>query len=79
MRTFSVFVLQGLKALHSPHTGIVDWGYVTQVYAENFKRQGGVVRLGFEVVRFEETKDSPEYPVTVIGSNAVSYCTPYCW
>ena len=69
-----MFFFQGLKALHSPHTGIVDWGYVTRVYADNFKRRGGVVRLGFEVARFEETADHPEYPVTVVGNNAVSFC-----
>jgi hypothetical protein len=70
-------MLQGLKALHSPHTGIVDWGYVTEVYADNFKRRGGVVRLGFEVSRFEESRDSPDYPVTVVGQNAVSFS--YIW
>ena len=63
---------QGMKALHSPHTGIVDWGYVTHIYAENFKRRGGTVKLGFEVTRFEETRETPDFPVTVIGSNSVS-------
>jgi 2-hydroxyglutarate dehydrogenase len=59
----------GLKALHSPHTGIVDWGLVTRTYAKNFESRGGKVRLGFEVRGFCESTD-PEYPVTVEGQNS---------
>ena len=36
-------------AIHSPHTGIVDWARVTRAYAEDFKQAGGVVHTGFEV------------------------------
>uniref|UniRef100_A0A1I7XLF9 L-2-hydroxyglutarate dehydrogenase, mitochondrial n=1 Tax=Heterorhabditis bacteriophora TaxID=37862 RepID=A0A1I7XLF9_HETBA len=31
----------GLKALWSPHTGIVDWGEVTRRFAMDFERRGG--------------------------------------
>uniref|UniRef100_A0A8R1TXG3 L-2-hydroxyglutarate dehydrogenase, mitochondrial n=1 Tax=Onchocerca volvulus TaxID=6282 RepID=A0A8R1TXG3_ONCVO len=34
---------QGLKALWSPYTGIIDWGLVTKSYAQDFKNRGGVV------------------------------------
>lgn len=61
----------GLKALHSPHTGIVDWGYVTEVYGEKFKGKGGEVRLNFEVQGFDES-DDPDYPVVVSGRNVKS-------
>jgi len=47
----------GLKALHSPHTGIVDWGLVTQHYGEDFKRAGGNIYLDFKVTKFTETQD----------------------
>lgn len=60
----------GLKALHSPHTGIVDWGYVTTMYGKRFESLGGSIRLGFEVTNFLESSDNPNYPVTVIGNNA---------
>ena len=63
--------MQGLKALHSPHTGIVDWAEVTRMYAKNFEAKGGVVRLGFEVTDFKES-GVPDFPVTVHGKNAVS-------
>ncbi|XP_055629389.1 L-2-hydroxyglutarate dehydrogenase, mitochondrial isoform X2 [Toxorhynchites rutilus septentrionalis] len=55
---------QGLKAIWSPHTGIVDWGRVTQYYAKDFKNAGGDVYLNFEVSKFEESTD-PEYPIVV--------------
>lgn len=59
----------GLKALHSPHTGIVDWGFVTKMYGKKFESLGGKIRLGFEVTQFVESSDSPNYPVTVVGKN----------
>jgi 2-hydroxyglutarate dehydrogenase len=43
---------------------------VSKKYAENFERLGGTVRLGFEVSRLEESKDNPNYPVTIVGNNA---------
>ncbi|KAL9699250.1 hypothetical protein quinque_002691 [Culex quinquefasciatus] len=55
---------QGLKAIWSPHTGIVDWGLVTQYYGKDFKQAGGDVHLNFEVSKFEESKD-PDYPIMV--------------
>lgn len=55
---------EGLKAIWSPHTGIVDWELVTQYYAKDFKQAGGDIHLNFEVSKFEETKD-PNYPIAV--------------
>ncbi|XP_058462612.1 L-2-hydroxyglutarate dehydrogenase, mitochondrial [Malaya genurostris] len=52
---------EGVKAIWSPHTGIVDWGLVTQYYAKDFKNAGGDIHLNFEVSKFEESSD-PEYP-----------------
>lgn len=40
---------EGVKAIHSPHTGIVDWGLVTEYYAQDFKQAGGDVHLNFKV------------------------------
>ncbi|XP_055606885.1 L-2-hydroxyglutarate dehydrogenase, mitochondrial [Uranotaenia lowii] len=59
---------QGLKAIWSPHTGIVDWGSVTQYYAKDFKEAGGDVYLNFQVSKFEESKD-PAYPIVVRSKN----------
>lgn len=59
---------QGLKALHSPHTGIVDWGLVTQYYGEDIKRSGGHIYLDYNVSKFSETKEGTEYPVTIHGA-----------
>eukprot|EP00291_Cryptomonas_curvata_P004978 CAMPEP_0172205546 /NCGR_PEP_ID=MMETSP1050-20130122/32678_1 /TAXON_ID=233186 /ORGANISM="Cryptomonas curvata, Strain CCAP979/52" /LENGTH=196 /DNA_ID=CAMNT_0012884441 /DNA_START=239 /DNA_END=826 /DNA_ORIENTATION=- len=36
---------RGVRAIHSPHTGIVDWGLVAQSYAEDVIAMGGDVLL----------------------------------
>ena len=36
-------------AVHSPNTGIVDWGRVAKSYAEDFKQSGGNIFTDFEV------------------------------
>ncbi|SPP79421.1 L-2-hydroxyglutarate dehydrogenase, mitochondrial [Drosophila guanche] len=60
---------QGVKALHSPHTGIVDWALVTEHYGQDFKKAGGRIYLDYNVKKFSETKEgSADYPVTIHGS-----------
>jgi L-2-hydroxyglutarate oxidase LhgO len=41
----------GAAALHSPHTAIVDYRAVARAMADDLRRQGHDVRLGFEVTR----------------------------
>lgn len=48
MREVEPFV-EGVSALHSPHTAIVDFPAVALAYADDVSGRGGVVRLGFEV------------------------------
>lgn len=40
---------KGLKALWSPHTGIVDFALVTEHYAKDFKELGGNIYLNYQV------------------------------
>ena len=42
-------LIQGYKALHSPHTGIVNWSQVAHSYAKDIQDAGGVIRTNFEV------------------------------
>lgn len=70
-------MLQGLKAVWSPHTGIVDWAQVTEYYAKDFKELGGQIHLNFAVSGFQEMKESTpgqenKYPVRITGSGKVS-------
>ncbi|XP_015915263.1 L-2-hydroxyglutarate dehydrogenase, mitochondrial [Parasteatoda tepidariorum] len=44
--------IQGLKAIWSPNTGIVDWGEVTQSYAEDCKSMGADIYFNFKVSQF---------------------------
>ncbi|KAK7458949.1 hypothetical protein BaRGS_00039080 [Batillaria attramentaria] len=67
----------GLKAIHSPHTGIVDWGLVTKYYGKQFEKQGGSVFTGFKVSALKQTKEGSagskeglKYPVTVVGDSS---------
>ena len=70
----SVFLLQGLKAVHSPHTGIIDYKVVAQSYGETFEKHGGSVITDFPVSKFalatessSGSKDGLKYPITVTG------------
>lgn len=73
--------LQGVKALWSPHTGIVDWELVTQHYGKNVLDRGGKIHLNFEVIGFESVAESQigskggnDYPIRVKGkSNQVTF------
>lgn len=56
---------KGIKAIWSPHTGIVDWGEVTRSYVDDFVTQGGESYLNFEVKKFHESSSDAEYPVTI--------------
>ena len=44
------FNFQGVLAIHSPHTGIVDWGVVARSYGKEFQSSGGEIILNFEVL-----------------------------
>ncbi|KAL5008019.1 hypothetical protein ScPMuIL_013600 [Solemya velum] len=64
----------GLKAVHSPHTGIIDYREVTQSYGKTFKQHGGQIYTQFEVSQFQRTRESGpgtktglHHPVTVIS------------
>ncbi|KAL1415953.1 hypothetical protein MTO96_028545 [Rhipicephalus appendiculatus] len=48
----------GLQALWSPHTGIVDWGEVTQSYGRDFLSQGGDIILNFPVRAIQTVAES---------------------
>lgn len=55
----------GLKAIWSPHTGIVDYSLVTNQYGRDFKGGGGRIIFNFAVKKFSETCENAEYPVTI--------------
>ena len=76
-RTLSSVPAQGLKAIHSPHTGIIDWGLVTKHYGQQFEKQGGHVYTSFPVSALQTTpegkagsQDGLKYPVTVVGDSS---------
>jgi len=43
----------GVRALHAPRTGIVDYGEITRAYAFDVEAAGGRILTGREVLRFE--------------------------
>lgn len=61
-----------MKAIHSPHTGIVDWAEVARYYGKEFVEKGGDIHLNFKVDGFQTVaegsgvdKDTARYPVRV--------------
>lgn len=67
-----------MKAIHSPHTGIVDWAEVTRFYCKEFKKCGGEVCLNFKVTGFDWAKegssverDISKYPVKISSKEKV--------
>lgn len=46
--------VRGVRALHSPHTAIVDYGALTVALSEDLRAAGGSIRLGQEVTALEE-------------------------
>lgn len=55
-------------AIHSPHTGIVDWALVTEYYAKDFRAAGGEIFLDYEVKEFNQTVNDAEFPVTLVDT-----------
>jgi 2-hydroxyglutarate dehydrogenase len=46
---------EGVMAIHSPYTGIVDYKKVALSYAEDFQKAGGSVFMGYEVDQFSSS------------------------
>lgn len=66
-----------MKAIWSPHTGIIDFQLVNQNYAKDFQNMGGVIHTDFKVKEFimaseSKTADVSRYPVIVKGNHGVS-------
>jgi L-2-hydroxyglutarate oxidase len=44
----------GIRALHAPHTGVIDYGRVSEAFAEDLRADGGEIELGREVRRIAQ-------------------------
>lgn len=72
----------GRMAIHSPNTGIVDWGRVARSYGEDFKLNGGKIFTGFEVNRFatdteEKIHIHSKNEVTLKARHVITCCGLY--
>lgn len=68
---------KGIKAIHSPHTGIVDWGLVTEYYGIDFKNAGGEIFTGFEVKDLKTYGGDTDYPVTIVDKKGQRILSKY--
>ena len=59
----------GISALHSPNTGMVDFGAVAAAYADEVREHGGEIRVGAAVRALVEHEDHVE--VVLDGAPAV--------
>lgn len=60
---------RGLKAIFSPHTGIVDYSVVTKRFATDFKDLNGEIFLNWELAAIEHS-EKPDYPIKLIPRTA---------
>ena len=56
----------GIRALHVPGTGIVDYGLVARAYADDIEGAGGEILLGRTVERIERV-ERPRPPRNAVG------------
>ncbi|CAF1100895.1 unnamed protein product [Rotaria sp. Silwood1] len=55
---------RGIRALHSPHTGIVDYGLLCRHFGKSFEQLGGRIVLNFEAEKFLSSGDA-SYPILI--------------
>lgn len=67
----------GVQALWSPHTGIVDWALVTEEYANDFRKSGGEIYLDFEVNNFGEATGDADFPIIIRQKSNLEVKTKY--
>ncbi|XGW01284.1 hypothetical protein V3C99_013887 [Haemonchus contortus] len=58
---------RGLKALWSPHTGVVDWGEVARALSKDFEKKGGTVYVNCPLKGVSSSPD-PNYPLALHSS-----------
>lgn len=58
----------GLKAIHSPHTGIVNWAQVAEHYGKIFEENGGKIHMDFNVTSIDANADS-SFPLRIKSAN----------
>ena len=63
---------RGLSALHSPNTGMVDFGAVAAAYADDVRAHGGEIRTGAAVRALVEREDHVEAGDGVRARHAVA-------
>ena len=69
----------GLSALHSPNTGMVDFGAVAAAYADDVRANGGEIRAGAGVRALVEREDHVEVVLEgppAAGESAPASCAP---
>ncbi|NUR76443.1 MAG: L-2-hydroxyglutarate oxidase [Thermoleophilia bacterium] len=52
--------VRGIRALHAPHTGVIDYGRVSEALAEDVRTAGGEIQLRREVTRIAQGGRSVE-------------------
>jgi len=63
--------VKGLRAIHSPHSGIVDYGKVCEQLAKDFESFGGSIQLNSEAMDFQKygENDSGQSGVLIVSSD----------
>jgi len=66
----------GLKAIHSPHTGIVDWAFVARHFGKMYEQRGGKITLKFEANDLVPSTN-PDFPIRIISTKKEAFNAKY--
>ncbi|CAF3059695.1 unnamed protein product [Rotaria socialis] len=67
---------RGIQAIHSPHTGIVDYGLLCRHFGKSFEQLGGRIALNFEAEKFLSSGDAT-YPILVKSKTNSTFLSRY--
>lgn len=68
---------RGLKAIWSPHTGIVDYSQVAYHYGQDFQLAGGKIQFNFQAAHFHSSSTDSVYPITIESQSGQLIKTKY--
>ncbi|CAF1093919.1 unnamed protein product [Adineta steineri] len=67
---------RGIRAIHSPHTGIIDYGLICRHFGKSFEQMGGRIALNFEAEKFLPSGDA-SYPILVQSTTNSTFLSRY--
>ncbi|XP_063726571.1 L-2-hydroxyglutarate dehydrogenase, mitochondrial-like [Symsagittifera roscoffensis] len=69
---------EGISAIYSPYTAIVDWKVVTESFRQSFLKMGGEMMLNFELIELRQSPQSSQiFPIVLKSKKGQSIRSRY--